>query len=145
MFHYGKKPINNIKKDFSNIKLFEKIITNYPEPIADLPIKIDAFLYQDDFEISLLRFNHIIFGNKNKINLEKLKNLIGDSYLVNDLYLYFSKNINIKNYGYFVVLMNILKNFWKIFISLLGVSPIFPIFSGKISVEVLTPLFGIPK
>jgi len=98
MFHYGEKPINNIKKDFININLFEKTITNYPEPITDLPVKIDTFVYQDDFEICLLRFNHIIFGNNNKINLDKLKNLIGDSYLTNDLYLFFNKNNNIKHY-----------------------------------------------
>jgi len=98
MFHYGKRPINNIKRDISNIEFLKKSIVSYPEPISDLPIQINDITYQDDFEISLLRFIHIIFKNNNKIDLNKLKNLIGESYLSNDLYIFLAKNNNINEY-----------------------------------------------
>ena len=98
MFHYGKRPINNIKRDISNIEFLKKSIVSYPEPISDLPIQINDVTYQDDFEISLLRFIHIIFKNNNKIDLNKLKNLIGESYPSNDLYIFLAKNNNINEY-----------------------------------------------
>ena len=62
MFHYGKKSINNIKKDISNIQAYKNNINFYLTPISDVPIRINNIIYQDDFEISLLRFIHIIFN-----------------------------------------------------------------------------------
>ena len=98
MFNYGKRPINNIKRDIQNIEVLKKNIVSYPEPISNLSIEIDNIFYQDDFEISLLRFIHIIFGDNNKINLDKLKNLIGESYLSNKLYIFLEKNNKINDY-----------------------------------------------
>ena len=66
MFHYGRPPINNIKRDISNIEVLKENIISYPEPISDLQIKLNNLVYQDDFEISLLRFIHIIFEKDNR-------------------------------------------------------------------------------
>ena len=98
MFHYGRPPINNIKRDISNIEVLKKNIISYPEPISDLQIKLNDLVYQDDFEISLLRFVHIIFEKDNEINLQHLKNIIGETYLTNNLYIFLANNKKINKY-----------------------------------------------
>lgn len=98
MFHYGKKPINNIYKDITNIKLLQKQITKYPEPISNLNINIDDIQYSDDFEVSILRLIHIIFGDDSFINLNKLRESIGERYDTNELFIFLSKNNKIRKY-----------------------------------------------
>ena len=92
MFHYGCKPNNNIKKDIINIDIFKKSIFNLPEPITQTKIKIGSNYYYDSFEISLLRFIHIIFGEENTINMDKVRYLMGDSYANNELYNFLLQN-----------------------------------------------------
>lgn len=98
MFHYGKPPIYNIKRDISNIEILKENMISYPDPISDLQIKLNNLIYQDDFEISLLRFIHIIFEKDNEINLQHLKNIIGETYLTNKLYIFLANNNKINKY-----------------------------------------------
>lgn len=93
MFHYGYKPTNNINKDIPNIGILKNNINNFLEPIVQTNIKIDPIYYHDSFEISLLRFIHIIFGEGNKINMDKVRYLMGDSYENNELYNFLAQNI----------------------------------------------------
>jgi hypothetical protein len=71
------------------------------EPVKYGPIKIIensingyVFIsYTDCFEISLLRFLHVLFGRNGQINLNYLKNFTGE----NELYNYFLINPNYNN------------------------------------------------
>ena len=85
MFHYGSQPINDIKEDIVNVNQLIKNISQFPKPII-----IINNIYNDHFEISMLRFMHIIIGNNNKISLNKLKYIIGDTCDNNQLYNFFS-------------------------------------------------------
>ena len=73
MFHYGNKPINNIHKDITNIDLLQNQLEIYPEPISNVNLELESFEYSDDFEISILRLIHIIFGKNNEIDFSKIK------------------------------------------------------------------------
>jgi len=84
MFYYGSKPTNNIKEDIQNVDQLINNLKQLPKPI------ISCDKYYDCFEISMLRFIHIIVGRNNSISLNKLKYLIGDSYNDNKLYNFFS-------------------------------------------------------
>jgi hypothetical protein len=87
MFHYGHKPITDIKKDIRNINILQKNISSFPEPISQIRIKIDVnTFYNDCFEIALLRFIHIIFGKNEKIDMNKLQYLMGNGFVNNELY-----------------------------------------------------------
>lgn len=85
MFHYGSKPTSNIKEDIVNLNQLIKNIVQFPKPIINI-----NNLYNDCFEISMLRFMHIIIGSDNNISLNKLKYIIGDTYTNNKLYDFFS-------------------------------------------------------
>lgn len=93
MFHYGRKPINDIKKDITNINILQKNIYTFPEPIFQTRIKINGNIdYKDCFEISLLRFIHIVFGKENRIDMNKLQCLMGNGFENNELYNFLSQN-----------------------------------------------------
>ena len=92
MFHYGKKSINNIYKDITNIRLLKNQIKIYPEPVTNLNISINDIEYSDDFEISILRLLHIIFGKFNIIDTTKLKDNR------NEVSLFLNKNNKIRKY-----------------------------------------------
>lgn len=98
MFHYGNKPINNIHKDITNIDLLENQLEIYPEPISNVNLELESFEYSDDFEISILRLIHIIFGKNNEIDFSKIADYIGDGFERNDLYLFLKKNKVIRKY-----------------------------------------------
>lgn len=91
MFHYGKKSINNIYEDITNIGLLQNQIKNYPEPVTNLNISINDIEYSDDFEVSILRLLHIIFGKFNTIDTTRLKDR-------NEVILFLTKNNKIRNY-----------------------------------------------
>ena len=91
MFHYGKKSINNIYEDITNIGLLQNQIKNYPEPVTNLNISINDIEYSDDFEVSILRLLHIIFGKFNTIDTTKLKDR-------NEVISFLTKNNKIRNY-----------------------------------------------
>lgn len=98
MFHYGYKPTNNIKKDIRNINILQKNIFKFPEPLLQTRVKIDVNTeYTDCFEIALLRFIHIIFGDEKKINMDKIKYLMGDSFVNNELYNFLLKHNSFEN------------------------------------------------
>lgn len=92
MFHYGKKSINNIYEDITNIGLLQNQIKNYPEPVTNLNISINDIEYSDDFEVSILRLLHIIFGKFNTIDTTKLKDNR------NEVASFLTKNNKIRNY-----------------------------------------------
>lgn len=91
MFHYGKKSINNIYEDITNIGLLQNQIKTYPEPVTNLNISINDIEYSDDFEVSILRLLHIIFGKFNTIDTSKLKDR-------NEVASFLTKNNKIRNY-----------------------------------------------
>jgi hypothetical protein len=90
MFHFGVKPIPNIKKDISNIRALQRNILDFPEPINNHTFLLENF--NDCFEVALLRFVQIIFGDSGKINLDKVKKLIGETYNTNQLFNFLQKN-----------------------------------------------------
>jgi hypothetical protein len=92
MFHYGKKSINNIYEDITNVGLLQNQIKTYPEPVTNLNISINDIEYSDDFEVSILRLLHIIFGKFNTIDTTRLKDNR------NEVSLFLTKNNKIRNY-----------------------------------------------
>jgi len=86
-------PINN-KKDITDNFIIN--YQKYPQPVPYGPIRIikdteDEFKiikYTDCFEISLLRFLHLIFGNNGLMVLNQIPNLIYN----NEIYDYFLTN-----------------------------------------------------
>lgn len=97
MFHYGNQPINSIRDDILNINALQKNILALPEPILSKQVIDTDFSYSDCFEISFLRFFQILLHKDGLIDLKKLKNLIGETYLDNELYNFFLKNSIINN------------------------------------------------
>jgi len=97
MFNYNISNINNI---FGNKPTFIKdndITDNfainyqkYPQPVLYGPIRIikdtelefKVIKYTDCFEISLLRFLHMIFGNNGKMELNQHPNLVCNNELI---------------------------------------------------------------
>lgn len=91
MFKYETKQLNNSIFGKTPIFLKEKDVTNnfienykkYPQPIPYGPIRViknsedefDMIEYTDCFEISLLRFLHLVFSENDRMNLNKIKNL----------------------------------------------------------------------
>jgi hypothetical protein len=96
MFHFGVKPIPNIKKDISNIRALQRNILDFPEPINNQHFLLENL--NDCFEVALLRFVQIIFGDsEKKINLDKVRKLIGETYYTNQLFNFLQKHNKINN------------------------------------------------
>ncbi|MBU3733949.1 MAG: hypothetical protein FGM30_05555, partial [Candidatus Fonsibacter sp.] len=120
MFHYGRKPTNDINKDIGNINILQKNIYNYPEPVLSTNIKINNIIeYKDCFEISLLRFINIIFGKDNKIDINKIRRLIGNGYETNEFYNFISKynNFDIKSDQYTSTFFRDIRTKWCNFLN----------------------------
>jgi len=118
----SKVHINQIQTEkiqTENINRLENI-----QPVKYGPIKItensnDGFKfisYTDCFEISLLRFLHILFGRNEKMDLKRLKKFTGYN---EELYLYFLINQNYSNNSdyYETAEGNTVRSNWCIFLN----------------------------
>jgi hypothetical protein len=100
----GNKPEYN-DTDIQDNNTFNNDKNSLPQPVSYNRVKIvdmnnnlyQFYHYTDCFEISLLRFLHLTFGEKEKINLDKLKTFMDNDYEKNELYQFFVNNQNYSN------------------------------------------------
>ena len=86
---FGNTPIFIKKNDVT--PNFEANYKENPKAVMYGPVKIDEnVIYTDCFEISLLRFLHVVFGKNGNINIKRMKKLMNNE--KNQLYCYFQKN-----------------------------------------------------
>lgn len=77
------------------------ILLTFPRPVLYAPIEFldndDVIMYTDCFEISLLRFLHLVFGVDGQINMNQLYKYMDDSIHSKSLYDFFDRNNSYAN------------------------------------------------